>query len=132
MKKQRDFIDTEVASINIFEAKASRFQLHEDMVQIQKRSADLLKQHERATRIAQTRHSIEWLAVDDKTQEDHLSRISHRRHDETCQWVLQEPRMIAWIQSEMKYPVLWLNGKPGAGKWPQMGRLADANSFVFR
>ncbi|TVY35124.1 Vegetative incompatibility protein [Lachnellula occidentalis] len=116
LKSQRDFVDTEAASIDILEAKEFRTRVQYDIVQKQKHLAGLVEQNEGSARIAQLRHSIEWLAVDDKTQEDNILRISHRRHDETCQWVMKDPHMMAWIKNDSNHQVLWLNGKPGSGK----------------
>ncbi|TVY89373.1 Vegetative incompatibility protein HET-E-1 [Lachnellula willkommii] len=116
LKSQRDFVDTEAASINILEAKEFRTRAQHDIEQKQKHLAGLVEQNERSARTAQLRHSIEWLAVDDKIQEDNLARSAHRRHDETCQWVMKEPHMKAWIKNDENHRVLWLNGKPGSGK----------------
>lgn len=115
LKKQRDFVDTEALSIDILEARESRNRIQQDIIQRQKQTTYVLEQTERSVRNDQLRHSIEWLSVDDKTQGDNLARISHRRHDETCKWVMRDPKMIAWIRDDKEQPVLWLNGKPGAG-----------------
>jgi hypothetical protein len=116
LKKQRDFVDREAASIDILEAKDSRRRLQEDIQQRQRHSAELLDQNEKVARITQFQHAVTWLAVDDKAQQTDYERIQNRRHDETCKWIMTQPQIVAWLRDDSKYPVLWLNGKPGAGK----------------
>lgn len=115
LKKQRDFVDTEALSIDILEAKEARIRIQQDIMYRQKQATYVLEQIERNTRNDQLRHSIQWLSVDEETQEDNLARHSQQRHDETCQWIMRDPKMIPWIQDDKKHPVMWLNGKPGAG-----------------
>ncbi|TVY65596.1 Vegetative incompatibility protein HET-E-1 [Lachnellula suecica] len=125
LKKQRDFVDREAASIDIVEAKEHRLRTQQDMAHREKDWAERLDQNERSAKSSQLRHSIEWLAVDEKNQEDSFARISHRRHDETCQWVMREAQMIEWVKNGSKRPVLWLNGKPGAGKSVMCSYIAE-------
>jgi hypothetical protein len=76
---------------------------------------ELFDQAEKDRKIAQLQHAIAWLAVDDKAQENEFERISRRRHDETCEWVIQEPSMKSWMKADIRHQILWLSGKPGAG-----------------
>jgi hypothetical protein len=117
LKKQRHFVDVEAASIDIVEAKEARRKVQEEMQERQKREKESIERNERSSRIAQLQHSITWLSVDDSIQENELDRISRRRHDETCQWVAKESSLKSWITDDTKSHLLWLNGKPGAGKF---------------
>ena len=117
LKKQRDFIDREAASIDIVEAKESRAKAHHEILQRQKHDLIMLEQIEKSTSIAQFQHSVAWLSVDDKEQENDLERNSSRRHDKTCEWITKAPRMEAWMTDNTKYPLMWLSGKPGAGQY---------------
>ena len=66
-------------------------------------------------RISQLQHSLAWLSIDEKIQETEYERTSKRRHDRTCEWMANEPRLKSWIKDDAKHPCLWLNGKPGSG-----------------
>jgi hypothetical protein len=127
LKKQGDFVDREAASIDIVESKASRTQHQEEIKQQRENALLLLEEREKEARISRTRHAVAWLSVDMTDQEEHYERISKRRHDETCMWVAQQPCMEAWIKNDFKSPLLWLNGKPGAGKLRAHSSVTPSN-----
>jgi hypothetical protein len=55
------------------------------------------------------------VAVDDKRQEAELARRSDMRLAGTFDWIGQGPETKAWLRDDDLEPILWLNGKPGAG-----------------
>jgi len=75
------------ASIELKDVWAEICKIQHDIIQKQKHLAGLVRQSERSVRTTQLRHSIEWLAVDDNTQEENLARLFPRRHNETCQCI---------------------------------------------
>jgi len=105
----------EAASLDIVEAKDSRARLQHDNERRQKEFIEALERNERNERIARLQHSIEWLSVDDTVQETEYERMSHRRHDGTCEWINRLPDLMNWLKNDTKHPLLWLSGKPGAG-----------------
>jgi hypothetical protein len=78
---------------------------------------DALEEDERKMRIAQLQHSIAWLSVDDESQASEYERVSSRRHDKTCEWIIQKPHIKSWTGYDLEEPLIWLSGKPGAGKY---------------
>jgi hypothetical protein len=76
-----------------------------------------------SARIARLQHSAAWLSVDDGDQEVQYERISARRHDETCEWVMRQSQVQCWMGNDAKHPIFWLSGKPGAGR-PQILSVA--------
>ncbi|KAH7355162.1 hypothetical protein BKA65DRAFT_581895 [Rhexocercosporidium sp. MPI-PUGE-AT-0058] len=116
LEKHRDFVDREANSIDIVEGRAARSRMLEDIAERQRQTAGLLKSNETVNQLVQFHSSLSWLAVDDKKQEAERSRKSGRKHSGTCEWVGQVPEMKAWLQDNNSEPVIWLNGKPGAGK----------------
>lgn len=66
----------------------------------------LLEQNEAKLKLAQLQLSIAWLAVDDGRQELEYERISRRRHDETCGWIVQTPEIKAWMNSNGPSPLV--------------------------
>jgi hypothetical protein len=108
-------VDKEAVSIDIAESKESRSRLHEEILQRHKYSLQLIEHNEVSARIARMQHSVTWLSVNDGDQEIHYDRISGRRHDETCEWVMKQSEMQCWRGNGAKDPILWLSGKPGAG-----------------
>ena len=115
LKKQRDFVDAEAASIDIVEAAESRARLQMDIEQKQKATTEMLERKEKGDRAARLQSSIEWLAVDDEVQETEYERMSRRRHVGTCEWIDELTQMKNWLKNDTRHPLLWLSGKPGAG-----------------
>lgn len=109
-------MDKEALSIDIVESKASRAQHQEELKQQQEHALMLLEEREKEAIISRKRHAVAWLSVDVRDQEEHYERISSRRHDETCKWVMRQTGMESWMRNHSRSPLLWLNGKPGAGK----------------
>lgn len=60
--------------------------------------------------------TLSWLGVEDRLQEDNLSRLNDRRFPETCQWLFKTPQYQSWLTDYKKLSVLWLWGIPGSGK----------------
>jgi hypothetical protein len=75
----------------------------------------MLEEKEKNAKISQLQHSIAWLRMDAKLQETEYERTSQRRHDRTCEWMVNQPQFKSWIQNDAKRPCLWLSGKPGSG-----------------
>lgn len=115
LKKQRDFVDTEAASIDIVEAKDARARAQYEIERRQKESIEALERSEKNEGITRLRHSVEWLAVDDTAQETEYERMSCRRHEGTCEWIERLSQMRHWLKDDTKHSLLWLSGKPGAG-----------------
>lgn len=115
LKQQRDFVDREALSIDIAESKIHRTKTQEQIQQAQQQLALTLEKDEKFAKITQLRHAMEWLAIDAEEQDWNLERISRRRHNSTCQWISKEPQIKSWLKNDSSSPIIWLNGKPGAG-----------------
>lgn len=115
LKKQRDFVDREAASIDILESKESRVRVQEEIEQRQKESLLLIQQNELILTNLQFQQSVAWLAVDERDQGVRFERLCRRRHAETCGWIVEQPVLRAWLKDDTKSAIIWLSGKPGAG-----------------
>jgi hypothetical protein len=67
-------------------------------------------------RISRLQDVINWLSVEDNTQEKEYERMIRSRHDGTCEWIHEVPELKAWLKDDTRNQLLWLSGKPGAGK----------------
>ena len=108
-------MDVEAVSFDIIEGKEARSRMQDDIRQRQKRDLEMLEENEKLARISQSQHCHAWLSMDDKVQEAVYERTSARRHDTTCEWMLNEPHLKNWLKDDARRPCLWLEGKPGAG-----------------
>ncbi|KAH6710613.1 hypothetical protein BKA61DRAFT_612024 [Leptodontidium sp. MPI-SDFR-AT-0119] len=133
LRKQRDFIDREAVSIDILESKEARIRAQEEIEQRQKQSLLLIEQNESILTNLQFQQSVAWLSVDDDGQGMRLERLCRRRHDETCGWIMEQPELKAWMKSDGKDNIVWLSGKPGAGKSVMssyiVGRLLETEAI---
>ncbi|GIJ89554.1 DNA-directed RNA polymerase II subunit RPB1 [Aspergillus pseudoviridinutans] len=57
-----------------------------------------------------------WLQVKDWEQEDELDRLHSLQHKDSCDWIFQNHKTRSWIRTGSEESVVWLTGKPGAGK----------------
>ena len=99
----------------MLEDRAARSRMLEDIAERQRQMATILESNEQKSRLSQFQNSITWLAADGKKQEAERYRKSTNKHFGTCKWIGQVPVMKRWLEDDISEPVVWLNGKPGAG-----------------
>lgn len=115
LRKHRDLIDQEANAISIAEAKAWRnIQLDQIRQWRAERTHDIDKK-ERERLASHTRETVAWFGASED-QEDHYTRISKACDGTEGHWALKEPSIVSWLDQTRDNPVMWLNGKPGAGK----------------
>ncbi|KAH8782222.1 hypothetical protein F5882DRAFT_439845 [Hyaloscypha sp. PMI_1271] len=56
---------------------------------------------------------------------DDYNRIRDLRLANTCQWINQEPKFLAWRSSSCRNAALWLRGPPGCGKSTLAASIID-------
>ena len=57
-----------------------------------------------------------WLSAAEDTQEDYLYHLLDHRQPGTYNFILKDPQISSWLDSEVGPDVIWMTGKPGAGK----------------
>ena len=115
IEKHRDFIDKEASSIDMVEDRAARTRILDDIARRQRQSAANLDSDDIQKRLVQLQSSTSWLAIDDKSQEAERERRSTMRHPGTFEWIENVTEMKSWLRDDESEPIVWLNGKPGAG-----------------
>src|SRR5438046_2692789 len=108
LARHSELVDKEASSIDIAEAKEWRSRLMEDTAR---------KEQERS--ITQFHAALSWLEVKDYEQieqEEELDRQFNLHHAHSCDWIQKNPKARSWMRPGKEELVLWLNGKPGAGK----------------
>jgi len=104
MARTRDVIDREAITMDIVQSKKWR----EDMdIQVSLKEKDRL-QDQRASIIA-------WLGIEPLSQGSYCEQLLRDCLPESCDWVPKHPKLIPWLQTGSKTPVVWVHGKPGAG-----------------
>lgn len=104
LARHRELVDKEAISIDIAEARSWRIRAEED-----------IERREKQRKEQQLHYAMAWLAVDDLLQEEEFDRLSERRQDGTCEWVVSSNQLKAWHENGDNEPILWINGIPGAG-----------------
>ena len=64
---------------------------------------------------AQVKGTAAWLDAD-INQEDILVKHSRAYGPDEEHWILKTPLLASWLDKARETPMIWLNGKPGAGK----------------
>lgn len=107
LARHRELLDKEAISIDIAEARSWRIRVEED-----------IGRRENQRQEQQLHYATGWLCVDDLLQEEELDRLSDRRQDGTCEWVMRGSQLTAWMDGSNSETVIWINGIPGAGTVP--------------
>lgn len=80
------------------------------------RAAKEISESEKNRKASQMQAVQAWLDTNMVSLYDELDRIAGHCHPGSTQWVMQDPKMKIWMQNTTNQPILWLKGKPGAGK----------------
>ena len=116
LKKHRDLIDTEANAINIAEAKAWRKTQMDHIKQWRADRAYEIDKIERERLASQTREAVAWIGASEG-QEDIFAKFSKACDGSQGHWILKDSTIVSWLgQGGRDESVIWLNGKPGAGK----------------
>ena len=105
LARHTELVDKEANSIDISEAKEWRAQAIENAAR---------QEQDRA--IAMFHSVLSWLEIKDYEQEDELERLHNFHHPHSCDWIQKHPKARSWLRLGKGEPVLWIHGKPGAGK----------------
>lgn len=109
MARYSEAIDQEAATIDIIEAKQWRDRLESQVA---------TKEKDRINRDRQS--VIAWLALENLPQDDNCEKLLRDCLPRSCDWVLEQEKVASWVKTDSKLPVVWLHGKPGAGKFPDI------------
>lgn len=115
LRKHRDLIDHEANTRNIVEAREWRAQQLQQIRQWQTTRAEEIGRVERDRSFAQIREVTSWFNATG-AQEDVLEKLWRPSNGRGSEWILQDPLLIRWLRQSRDNSVIWLNGKPGAGK----------------
>ncbi len=105
MAKHSEAIDQEAATIDIIEAKQWREKLAS---QVATREKDRLDRRRQSV--------IAWLALEQLPHDDNREKLLRDCLKGSCDWVLKQEKVASWVKIDSRLPVVWLHGKPGAGK----------------
>ena len=100
-----DLLDKEAASLHFLEMKAMR-----DKRLQEEEAFETIRQNQMLQDV------LAWLSAAEDTQEEYLYRLSDQRQPGTCNFILQDPEISSWLDSEVGPDLIWMTGKPGAGK----------------
>jgi hypothetical protein len=103
-------VDREAVSIDIVEAKAWRTRALE---YASKREQESLPLHIQAI--------MSWLKLEDSLQEDEMDQQLDCCHPATCNWIVHNAKINAWMKQDDHQKVVWLKGKPGSGITAHLG-----------
>ncbi|OAL43118.1 hypothetical protein IQ07DRAFT_650395 [Pyrenochaeta sp. DS3sAY3a] len=73
-------------------------------------------QQERDALAAKLRTVLSWLQTSDYLPADTLRHHLQDCSPDSCNWFVQHDKTQLWLSDSSKNPLVWLHGKPGAGK----------------
>ncbi|ORY00158.1 hypothetical protein BCR34DRAFT_606363 [Clohesyomyces aquaticus] len=100
-----ELVDKEATAIDVSEASERR-----------KQDAEKWEKQEQEWRAAKLRAVVAWLRVDGDSPEDTLDKLSRECLPGSCDWLYGHPKVELWLKDTGTTALLWLHGKPGAGK----------------
>ena len=122
-----DLLEREAAALHFSDMKQMR-----EKRQLEEEVSERYRHNQMA------REVFTWLAAEEDSQEEYLHSISDHRQPETCNWILDESQICSWIENGNGDAVIWMTGKPGAGKSylcsliiENLGTRQDLSSLYF-
>ncbi|KAI9674908.1 MAG: hypothetical protein M1822_009011 [Bathelium mastoideum] len=100
-----ELVDKEAAAIDISYAAERR-----------ERQLEQWEKAEAERQAAQLNRVMAWLGLCGTAQVDELDRISRICSPGSCDWILKHKKITAWLDDSPSTALIWLHGKPGAGK----------------
>ena len=100
-----ELLDKEAASVHFYEMKTFR-----DRQLLDEEAAEKHREDQMAQAV------FEWLSAAEDAQEEYLHHLSDQRVLGTCDFILEDNQISSWVDSECGPEIIWMSGKPGAGK----------------
>lgn len=100
----KSLLETDASLTEVNDIQITREASHEDF--------QIMRRKELDDRRASVQQWLGFASIETRHED-----ASTDRHPGTGKWLLQHPKFQAWFDiTYCMTPVLWLNGKPGAGK----------------
>lgn len=106
LAKNCQLVETEAKTAEIVEASRFRIKIKEQM-----------REQENERTVMRLQSALAWLDAKDEEQESELDRLRGRVFEHSCDWIQRHNEAKAWMSMRGTQPILWLIGKPGAGKF---------------
>ncbi|KAL9093837.1 MAG: hypothetical protein Q9165_003760 [Trypethelium subeluteriae] len=121
-----ELIDKEAIAVNIAETTERR-----------KEQAEQWEKDDEERCSGQLVRVLSWLRLSGTSQVDEIDRISRVCQLSSCDWISEHPKIKLWMKDSPTHALVWLHGKPGAGKSILCSNLVksmqsrDANVFYY-
>ena len=114
LKAHEDLVDKTANAITSSDARATR----EQLAVMRQESLVKVADEEKARAAEQYLAIIGWLKMDDSEQMKLLDSVltGTQKYSGTCDWILQQEKVAAWMRCSQESDFLILHGHPGTGK----------------
>ncbi|KAI1501805.1 hypothetical protein F5X99DRAFT_381098 [Biscogniauxia marginata] len=114
LKVHEDLVDKTANAVNISEAHKMR----ENLEVWRQETLDKLDRDEKEQTAAQYLAVVSWLKLDEYDQLNIFDSIAFEASSNagTCDWILKQPKISAWMRCSQEASFLVLHGHPGTGK----------------
>ncbi|KAL9065694.1 MAG: hypothetical protein Q9157_007389 [Trypethelium eluteriae] len=121
-----ELVDKEAIAVNVAEATERR-----------KEQTEQWEKDDQERQAAQLVRVLSWLGLSGNPQADEIDRISKACQPNSCAWVTEHSKIRLWMKDSPTHALVWLHGKPGAGKSVLCSNLvksmqsSNANVFYY-
>ena len=114
LKAHEDLVDKTATAVGISEARKMR----EDLAALRQETLDRAAKEEEERTSAQYITIVGWLKMNDSEQTNLFESITteSQKYAGTCDWILRQERIAAWMRCSQESAFLVLKGNPGTGK----------------
>lgn len=112
--------------------------MRQDIRTWREESLDQVRRDEEERTVKHYRSIMSWLRFDESEQLSVFESVLEEgtKFPGTCEWIVQHPKVCAWLQRRSNTPFVWLQGDPGTGKSVISSQLVNfiqaQRSFVIR
>lgn len=123
LKAHESLVDKTANAVGLSESRKMR----EELATLRQEVLDQVSKEEEERTATQFVAIVGWLKMDDSEQAKLFESVmtEPRKYAETCDWILGQEKIIAWMRCSQESAFLVLHGHPGTGKSVLATKIAN-------
>lgn len=116
-RRLRLILDNCAKDCDIFNNLETNRTSFSDVISRRRKALGEFIENEEQRSIREFQAVLSWLRIEDDTQDNELDRLHSLKHRDSCVWMFKKRKVRSWFRVGHEEPIIWLTGKPGAGKY---------------